>query len=515
MKMLLTLLLTLTMTAQALAAPENCNKHFLGKESLLKGWRDTWIMFEGPGGPIPTGRYENYFFKSLIVAKDLTLDLFNFFNFLPKLPLKLRVAIRGPLYLIYRQLWHQPDRILSMRQISVLSKYNAIAHYQATKKFLLENPKKAKTRIWAMHFMEAGKYLTLSALSITIYELLQNEAESKEEFLQSEASALKRNQVQLLENTTPFPHIALRINNTVYSYGVTHMTATPVQYYMNTQMFTNEYGRKEKEEKLNSAERSSNELAKTVAPLLDKYLDESYIVTTIQLTNEEYVRLQTYYESNVGKRYKNYTMVNDCGSMIGRAFNSQTDFYIPQIVDASPGQFSMYLAMSKNFGDERVISSKIVMGENTKAPNTHMVQNLIMTGMESNLFMRMFVFNQGWRVTMDLFETPETIQFHEEATKSVLDEISQTGIEFVKKSMEYKVLEEELVVYFKLTLAERKELAPEYRETINYIFDEFDSRADMKTENTDHKSLLRKKALKDFLKTERVLWLGLVEKGTH
>lgn len=164
---------------------------------------------------------------------------------------------------------------------------------------------------------------------------------------------LKDSQVEILNETAPFPHTAIRIGDMVYSHGVSTLMATPIDLYMNSHRLKQE-----------GAVNGSSGAKFLNDSLLKKFgeLDRSVDSVVLNLDRETVLQLRNELMSEVNKDYKNKTFVNSCATMLVRVLSKQNvDISLP-FLDASPSLLLSQLSLDSLAGRKNQSGQSLIDG---------------------------------------------------------------------------------------------------------------------------------------------------------
>lgn len=361
-------------------------------------------------------------------------------------------------------------------QWEVLRKYQAVSGFEELQAFLAGHPTWSQIREY-LHYA-AGAAVGAGTIAAVNHAL--NQAQdgliSLEEYLNNpEKYGPGPGEIQLVVDLVPFPHSAVRVafGNKIYSYGVEYFTARPLNEYLNArkiEAMAHLAGAPENAAPNAApgitpqpAERSSLAAAKDwvsdeAAALLGKVYEasgwgkqpQSVQIITLRLgdTDEEAVanvqRLKRDFEIQVGTKYKNETMVNDCATMIMRAVARHSDIdlagFFSRTIDASPSQLNLWFSMEKTLAEAMGRKSRVgktfqVAIEEPENPAYHLARNTWINAFENRVFVSFFWFNQAWRAGIDLthdeselqYYTPEMQRFIESMKQEVAAQVPKDG----------------------------------------------------------------------------------------
>lgn len=319
-------------------------------------------------------------------------------------PIPLPMRGRNELEKLFITIWKNPAYEPTAAERALLKKYDQEKFFEGRKKFLQAHQLKgvpyAKYSKNAMAWTRNTLAVAGAAAAVVQARDISEGQLSPEEYLARAPEDEEGNPVvQLLVETTPLPHTALRIGHKVYSYGQEFMTSKPVGTYM--------------DEGKSSADSSSAQSV-TAPPIeaLEKVGPRAVRVTTLNLPKDVVAKLQRQLEMNTGKKYENNTMVNDCATMIKRALEENDALQIPVLIDAFPSVSSTYLSLRQAFGDKRVAKTELVTygTEGKKFFNT--ARNTYIAMMESKVLTSLLLSNSAYRAGMEAYYGRAKLEYY-------------------------------------------------------------------------------------------------------
>jgi hypothetical protein len=140
----------------------------------------------------------------------------------------------SPTTAIFRKQWRKPNYDPSPEEKTILQKYGALELFEAKKDFMAKHPKWSATRKFLGDaFSVAAKAIWLLALNNTAQQLSgSKDCVDNEKYSTDPKCGPADDEVQLLVETVPFPHMAIRVGDRVYSYGVSHVQVTSASEYV-------------------------------------------------------------------------------------------------------------------------------------------------------------------------------------------------------------------------------------------------------------------------------------------
>lgn len=205
--------------------------------------------------------------------------------------------------------------------------------------------------------------------------------------------------VQVLIETTPFPHTAIRIGNKVYSYGTTHMNAVSVAEYF-------------REEPKNLRQDNQQGLRDDAITFSRNLAARSVRVIDLRLQPNEVYKLRTQLELETAKHYKNVTGVNDCATMIARALKENSNVKIPIVLDAYPTTMGSYLTLRHLLGDDRVGNTSMII-QNTSLKRAYLARNTWIAAMEAKVMLSILPVSVSRRVYFDFTTETQDISYYD------------------------------------------------------------------------------------------------------
>lgn len=250
--------------------------------------------------------------------------------------------------------------------------------------------------------------LTPAGLAPSDHILTQSDyiarAEVQNDYLNHSNSKKK---IDLLFETTPFPHLAVRIDNHVYSYGVQRLNIVSVDQYF---------------EKNNPNAKTDGSFDYIYSSLSQLSRVTNFV--EIELPLVEVQAFQRKMRASQGNFYRNATWVNDCASMLNFNLEETTSFNIPSaiMIDTSPSLFYAYLALKKQSGDRRIKAfGQIHENEETMSSFTNSFRNLWIHSMETKFWATSFTIHTAFRGYLD--RTNTNLEFQSEGYQKELKKL--------------------------------------------------------------------------------------------
>lgn len=345
-------------------------------------------------------------------------------------------AYRNPAERLIRRAQLAPDG-LPPDAISVLRRHGRLDDYLRQEEFRREFPGVSKF-LWRLR-LHGGRVVRVPLLGLAALALnhaLQGmwDDDSNPDVDGYLAEDLPDDVVQIIVNPVPFPHLALRVGDRVYSYGVTHVANVPAGVYFRTgenralrERLLADYARTdltENERALLTTLLPPEAAAELQAPrLLSERATESlgnlpqtFQVITLKVGKEERDRVRRHLELQTGKVYDNRTFVNDCASMIARALQMENP-----IVDPSPSAVVLAMQARRQAGDPRVERVFTVYDKDTPRGRVTLLRDAYVNYRESALHFQLLPFNLPNRLSLDATATAESLQHWEPAERAVIE----------------------------------------------------------------------------------------------
>ena len=375
--------------------------------------------------------------KSTVMIRDYLF--YPVLNFLNPLPMRL---LPSPTKKIFLALWQDAHFLPTSEQWQILERFHLTSAFLQRQQFLQSHPswhrhrRSLRTGINLLHWTSAGLGTLL------IYQQLQSEMINLQQLLNDPKWQLAPHQVQIINETVPFPHTALRIGNTVYSYGQRHLNIKSIQEYLAmrdvAQLLRDRY---QQDSQIQDRQgKQSWDLNQTITKLGLERLPQSLQIITLNLTLQQVGKLQRYLELQMAKEYYNVTFVNDCTTMTLRALSLATDFKFSRLMDASPAQMMMYFSALLALKDRRVSSiTQVVLREDFNQWG-HLARNSYINILESRIFLDLMWFNQIYRLWIDL--TVKELEWYNPEVLAVIQEWEKFVEEELATNPQIKIIDE-------------------------------------------------------------------------
>lgn len=162
---------------------------------------------------------------------------------------------------------------------------------------------------------------------------------------------LKNSQVQILNETAPFPHTAIRIGNMVFSHGVESLTQTPVDFYLKRNLVNGQgQGGVPSFKEKTSVQNSFAGLQRGVDSVI------------LNLDPATVLQMRDFLMEQNAKIYNNKTFVNSCATMIVRVLKEQGVSVSMPLLDASPSILLAQLSLQSAAGFQNKNGEPLVQG---------------------------------------------------------------------------------------------------------------------------------------------------------
>ncbi len=366
--------------------------------------------------------------KAIVILRDY-LYPFPAINLLNPLPIN---YLPSPTGKIFRHLWNNPHFVPSEMQWKILQRYHLEEVFRQRQEFLTTHPSWHRQRKLLQKSLDFLRWTSMAMGGLLVYQQLQSEMITVQELLAESKWQLAPDQIQLINETVPFPHTAIRIGNKVYSYGQRHLTAKSVQEYLGMRKLEPLFRERYRQNLAQTAQDNTHSLdyGKIIRQLGLDRLPQSLQIITLNLTTGQVGSLQRYLELQLAKEYFNVTFVNDCTTMSLRALELHTDFVFSRFMDASPAQMTMYFATLLMLKDPRVSAITQVTLRADYNHWQHLARNTYINILESRLFLELAWFNQLYRAWLDFtvkereWYNPEVLAVMKEWEKAVDSELA-------------------------------------------------------------------------------------------
>jgi hypothetical protein len=321
---------------------------------------------------------------------------------------------------IFSKLEKDPKFVPMGEDLEILRRYGAEAAFEKRSALLAKNPKWFRTlRIADRTYRWGVAALGAVAIALAVEQsaLGDEPPVDIDAFLADPKNRLLPNQIQLLNETIPFPHLAVRIGDVVYSYGVSHMTSQPIGAYLRSHQPQGDgsggFFSRQRSVQVVTLDLAPDETAKIQRHFRDQD-GRAYDFEAIQSEmNPEYRELRRHLSLQEKKKYENVTLVNDCASMVVRALNLQTSMRVPTAIDPSPSSILMYLGAEKMLGNPRVKSIRLVKGSRDQSPVLQLLRNAYVNAREARLYFHplSFAVAQGHRTYLEASRGARGLQY--------------------------------------------------------------------------------------------------------
>ncbi len=245
-----------------------------------------------------------------------------------------------------------------------------------------------------------------------------------------EKGSLSDNEIQIIVDEEPFPHLALRVGDYIYSYGMTQMTKTHFKKYLRSSNMQDWMV-------LRGYDKKSNENVSTSIKSKLPASAHSAIISTLRIDQIERLRLLDYLESNVNKTYKNLTGINDCATMVVNALKDTTSIKIPFLIDSSPNQINIWLSTIMNFEKSYVLSIEHLLTQSAERKKYHFYRTLYLSIIESNAFIKFMPALKAYQGYFNLRYDKNEIQWFDEYELDYQEKIKKEIISKYKNMPTY------------------------------------------------------------------------------
>lgn len=344
-------------------------------------------------------------------------------------PFLLPATPMNPVNSLFAKVYQIPTYQISLKEKQLLKESGLLPSFRKRQTFLQNHPILLGYRKGIGLSILGTLMASTFSLVTHAWQILSEGILPLETYRETNKDELKANQVRLIFETTPFPHAAIQIKQTVYSYGFNQMSAMPQVYYM--------ANKKEKDHLSNTKTTITKEVTslnwvKDSAISFYQNLPRSVMMVTLNLAQDDVGGLFRKLEMSQTKNYRNKTLINDCMSMIARSLTKFTEVKLPSLLDASPGVMMAYFSLIKTWQDFQqdlkpiVDSVYMVNVDPVESGNLRLFLNLVITSIEHKTMMLGSPF-LGWkRYTLDKTMKAEELEYwtasQQENMNQILDD---------------------------------------------------------------------------------------------
>jgi hypothetical protein len=286
--------------------------------------------------------------KAIALSREILTNL----NFLFPLPYDL---YRTPVERVFYKLWRDPRYKPNAKETQLLEKFKMVEIYNEKKEAMHEHP--GWFRIRAMGSWAAKAFIFLIiAESINHALQLQGNMVTGYAFSAKDEEkdklgpyGLREDQIQLLVDFSPVRHLAIRIGDSVYSFGRKQVeTFSLIDFIRYPQRsYDDNLGR-------TAAEIQHGKENKYWTGLHTKVFSRSIQAITLNLTKEEVSRLKADLDSVIGKDYGNSVIANISAKKAIDFLERNTSLRFGIIFDPLPYATAPYLTLLKTFNSAKV-----------------------------------------------------------------------------------------------------------------------------------------------------------------
>ncbi len=303
---------------------------------------------------------------------------------------------------IFKRQYQNPEYQLLNEDLRILEEKNLYEVYVDRGNFLRSNSLYFKVK----KFGEFNLSILMALSSIAVVDfamtLSSNQVELDDYI---DKGSLEDNSIQIIVDEEPFPHLALRVGDYIYSYGMEKMTRTHFKKYLRSATMQDWMAIRgyDKESDSHSSANIKSKLPGSA---------HSAIVSTLTIDPKERLKLIDDLESNVNKTYKNITTVNDCATMIVNILKKNTSINIPFIVDSSPNQINLWLNGQQNFEKSSYVQSlEHIITQDSERKKYHFFRTLYLSVLESNVFIKFMPIMKSYQTYLNLSHDEAEIQW--------------------------------------------------------------------------------------------------------
>src|SRR5207237_1170757 len=124
--------------------------------------------------------------------------------------------LQTPTGRVFEKQWRDMEYEPTLNEWAILEKYGAVKAFTEKKEFMFEHPGWSGLRKGADYTTRILIGLSFAYVMNHFYQMSQNMV-SLDDFVTNPAYELRDDQVQLIIESVPFPHLALRIGEKIYS----------------------------------------------------------------------------------------------------------------------------------------------------------------------------------------------------------------------------------------------------------------------------------------------------------
>ncbi|MBL7664470.1 MAG: hypothetical protein JNM93_05010 [Bacteriovoracaceae bacterium] len=302
---------------------------------------------------------------------------------------------------IFVKQYYNPNYRPNESEITLITSKNLQQVFETRKEYFKKHP------VWhrikqTNNIVAALLVLTSTGMGITYALTLDENHISYEEFKKIDT----QDTVQIIIDESPFPHLALKFDDVVYSYGVSEMHSHTVYEYLGVREI---HDLLKKRGYIKETENKSTKVAEKLA------LPHSAVVIELNLTEEEKNQLHRYIELQRGKNYNNITGINDCATMIAKALREHTSIQIPYFLDESPNLIGVYLTVQYKLGNKGVNKVYQLATEDAENKNFHTIRNTVVAMIEAKFILRNITPILGYKIWVDETTPKEEMQWWSES----------------------------------------------------------------------------------------------------
>lgn len=298
--------------------------------------------------------------------------------------------IKTPTSKIFSKL--RNGQALDVHDQMLIARYKIESEVSQKQAFVRKYPSATLAVSVLQRALEGIKLVIVAAAMHFSFELLANEdaVQSTQSFVNAGTA---RGRIQLLIESTPFPHTALNINGRVYSFGVERLEVFSLAEYMTT----------------HRARQSAE----------PGFLQRGVTVVDIHFEPERVAKIVSQLESQSFKRYVNKTCTHDCSTMAMKALGFEN-----RLFDASPSFSAMFLGLQKRLGDPTVGKISLVV-DDPDYKYSLVARNTYIGMMDAMLIYRGFLYFQGERAAVEWSGQPVVFDdvFSEKMRESFRDTV--------------------------------------------------------------------------------------------
>lgn len=354
-------------------------------------------------------------------AKTLRI-LQNIYNkplqILSPLPTQGVLSWEAPANKVLMKLWKDRAYEPTLAEWGDLVKYDALSTFLRRRDFLQSHPNLHRFRRTLLT-INRSVLLGLFVIHGFFAEESRENAQNISDYLEDRDENDLR--VEILNETTPYPRIAIRIGRKVYAAGARQLHV----------MTTDEYFSKAK----------NPEGKSPLGAWAEKHFVRSVQSIELILNPDEVKALRQELEAQRGKVSRRITLVSNRASPIVRALSKATSLNIPWNVDPSPAAVFAYMTALKIKNDPRIGALRQITEDGSEASIGLSARNMWINSMESKFWMATMTLNSSLHFLLNLGSTSDkAAELPDAATVKLAEELKDEADASVRQAPEFREL---------------------------------------------------------------------------